>query len=173
MNMKLFSGNNQLVVTAVIIAGFCSITAMADSRLYVYPNNGQDNEQISQDRYDCHRWAVHETGFDPTQFDQTAPPDFVVVPKNPKSGATGIGIITGAVIGTVLGSLDDNAGRGAAIGGGAQSIDEVVSHKYGKNHSDVYAKEFTEREHYAKSGNGVGNFAKKVSETSEERLSIY
>ena len=34
---------------------------------YVYPNNGQSPEQQSQDRYECHRWATDQTGFDPTQ----------------------------------------------------------------------------------------------------------
>jgi hypothetical protein len=36
---------------------------------YVYPNNGQSAEQQSTDRYECHRWAVDQTGFDPTQSD--------------------------------------------------------------------------------------------------------
>jgi hypothetical protein len=37
------------------------------SRIYVYPKNGQSAEQQATDRYECHRWAVNETGFDPTQ----------------------------------------------------------------------------------------------------------
>lgn len=35
-------------------------------RLMVYPNKGQDEEQQARDRYECHRWAVTEAGFDPT-----------------------------------------------------------------------------------------------------------
>jgi len=34
--------------------------------LYVYPRNGQSEEQTAQDRYECHQWAVNQTGFDPT-----------------------------------------------------------------------------------------------------------
>jgi hypothetical protein len=30
-----------------------------------YPANGQTPEQINQDRYDCYRWAVEQSGFDP------------------------------------------------------------------------------------------------------------
>ena len=30
-----------------------------------YPANGQSPEQIDQDRYDCYRWAVQQSGFDP------------------------------------------------------------------------------------------------------------
>ena len=35
--------------------------------LYIYPKNGQDAAQQSTDRYDCHRWAADQTGFDPTR----------------------------------------------------------------------------------------------------------
>ena len=39
----------------------------AAADLYVYPNAGQGTEQQSTDRYECHRWAVDQTGFDPTR----------------------------------------------------------------------------------------------------------
>jgi hypothetical protein len=35
--------------------------------LYAYPKNGQTQEQQSGDRYDCHKWASGQSGFDPTQ----------------------------------------------------------------------------------------------------------
>jgi hypothetical protein len=35
--------------------------------VYVYPKNGQSAEQQAQDRYECHRWAADQTGFDPTR----------------------------------------------------------------------------------------------------------
>ena len=35
--------------------------------LYVYPKEGQNDEQIAKDRYECYRWSVDQTGFDPTQ----------------------------------------------------------------------------------------------------------
>jgi len=35
--------------------------------LFVYPREGQDEEQVAFDRYECHRWASDQTGFDPTQ----------------------------------------------------------------------------------------------------------
>jgi hypothetical protein len=34
--------------------------------LYVYPKNGQSEQQTQSDRYQCHEWAVGQTGFDPT-----------------------------------------------------------------------------------------------------------
>jgi len=35
--------------------------------LFVYPGTGQSEEQQATDRYECHRWAVDEAGFDPTR----------------------------------------------------------------------------------------------------------
>jgi len=39
----------------------------ASEEIFVYPKNGQSEEQQSTDRYECHRWAVDRTGFDPTR----------------------------------------------------------------------------------------------------------
>ncbi len=33
----------------------------------MYPQNGQNDQQQSTDRYECHQWATSQTGFDPTQ----------------------------------------------------------------------------------------------------------
>jgi hypothetical protein len=37
------------------------------TEIYTYPMAGQSAEQQQTDRYDCYRWAVSQTGFDPTQ----------------------------------------------------------------------------------------------------------
>ncbi len=41
--------------------------------LYVYPAQGQSDEQRRQDRFECHEWAVDETGFDPTLANPNSP----------------------------------------------------------------------------------------------------
>jgi hypothetical protein len=43
-------------------------TAMApvNEKLYVYPRNGQAADRQANDEYECHRWAVTQSGFDPT-----------------------------------------------------------------------------------------------------------
>jgi len=45
----------------------------AAQELMVYPKNGQNQEQIGKDKYECHKWAVSQTGFDPTQAGGSAP----------------------------------------------------------------------------------------------------
>jgi hypothetical protein len=39
---------------------------VANNEVFVYPRNGQNAEQTARDRYECHAWAVSQTGFDPT-----------------------------------------------------------------------------------------------------------
>ncbi|HEY1283457.1 MAG TPA: DUF6515 family protein [Steroidobacteraceae bacterium] len=41
--------------------------AAAQSDLFIYPKNGQSEEQQGRDRYECHSWASGQSGFDPTQ----------------------------------------------------------------------------------------------------------
>jgi hypothetical protein len=38
--------------------------------VYLYPRNGQSDAQAANDRYECHSWAVNQTGFDPTRGPQ-------------------------------------------------------------------------------------------------------
>ena len=36
-------------------------------QMFIYPRQGQSEQQQTDDRYACHRWAVNQTNFDPTQ----------------------------------------------------------------------------------------------------------
>jgi len=42
--------------------------------MYVYPRNGQTQEQTDNDRYECHSWAVSQSGFDPTSSQSSGNP---------------------------------------------------------------------------------------------------
>jgi Family of unknown function (DUF6515) len=44
-------------------------------QMFIYPQNGQSAEQQASDRYECHKWASSQTGFDPTQEGGGVPPD--------------------------------------------------------------------------------------------------
>lgn len=43
-----------------------AIESATKERLFVYPKIGQDEKLQAKDRYECHRWAVTESGVDPT-----------------------------------------------------------------------------------------------------------
>jgi hypothetical protein len=40
--------------------------------VYAYPKSGQTDEQQATDRYECHKWAVAQSGFDPTHMSNAA-----------------------------------------------------------------------------------------------------
>ena len=42
---------------------------------FMYPREGQDDATQARDRYECHRWAVAQTAFDPTQPGGGVPAD--------------------------------------------------------------------------------------------------
>ena len=42
-------------------------SAPSVERLFIYPRKGQSEELQARDRYECHRWAVSQTHYDPTQ----------------------------------------------------------------------------------------------------------
>jgi hypothetical protein len=44
------------------------------AQVYTYPAAGQTPEQQQLDRYECYRWAVSQTGFDPSRGLDGAPP---------------------------------------------------------------------------------------------------
>jgi uncharacterized protein DUF6515 len=43
--------------------------------LFIYPQNGQPAEQQANDKYECHKWASSQTGYDPTQSAGGLSPD--------------------------------------------------------------------------------------------------
>jgi hypothetical protein len=95
----------------------------------VYPAQGQSEDQMEKDKYQCYSWAKNQTGFDPmkTPTTSTAPPA-----KEKEvwgSGKTAVaGGATGAIVGgaakgkkgLVRGGLIGAAG-GALIGGARSS----------------------------------------------------
>ena len=44
-----------------------------NEQLFIYPRQGQSEQQEAADRYECHRWAVTQTGYDPTLAPTGAP----------------------------------------------------------------------------------------------------
>lgn len=44
-----------------------------------YPANGQPPEQVAQDHYDCQRWAVQQSGFDPAVASYAPAPEVVSI----------------------------------------------------------------------------------------------
>ncbi|MBL1265226.1 hypothetical protein JJL52_16285 [Methylomicrobium sp. RS1] len=84
----------------------------------IYPMKGQSSEQLSKDRYECHVWAVQQSGFDPStaQAPQAAPQ------TQQQGGQVIRGGMRGAAMGAAVGAIAGDAGKGAAIGATAGGI---------------------------------------------------
>jgi hypothetical protein len=50
----------------VVQAPVAQPDAAQSDKTFVYPRQGQNAEQQASDEYECHRWAVGQSGFDPT-----------------------------------------------------------------------------------------------------------
>jgi Glycine zipper len=96
---------------ALYFAAALSAGPAVAAELYIYPNKGQSQEQQSRDRYECHHWAVQQTGYDPTRAQATQAP-----PPPPPQGGAIKGAAGGAALGAIGGAIAGDAGTGAAIG---------------------------------------------------------
>jgi hypothetical protein len=111
--------NGRRVCTVLLSVALVSALGAAGAgaqQLFIYPQRGQSPQQQQQDRFECHQWAVQQTGFDPMMG--TAPPPPMAAPT---TGAVR-GAARGAALGAVGGAIGGNAGRGAAIGAGTGAV---------------------------------------------------
>jgi hypothetical protein len=108
--MRNLTKQSLLGLALCFAAALSAGPAMA-AELYIYPNKGQSQEQQSRDRYECHLWAVQQTGYDPTRAQATQAP-----PPPPPQGGALKGAAGGAALGAIGGAIAGDAGKGAAIG---------------------------------------------------------
>jgi hypothetical protein len=116
-----------VVVTALLAACVTppprtvAVPAPPPQRVFVYPANGQSPEQTDRDRYECHVWAVQQTGVDPSRSDANPYARVIVQPANPPGTGTAVGAISGAILGSIIAG-PRNAGAGLVLGGATGAI---------------------------------------------------
>ena len=144
--MKPQSGNAQSgwvftvsVATAGLLAGCAAppprmvyrtvVTAPANTpppRIYFTPLQGQSDAQQDQDRFECNRWAVNQSGFDPS-IPQPSPRYRIATMRDPAPARdTVTGTVAGAAVGAMAAS-PGHAGTGAAIGAVAGAVVGAIS----------------------------------------------
>ncbi len=114
----MFVKRSLLVLAGTLIVASWVGDALAQAP-YIYPAQGQSAEQQQRDRYECHGWAVSQTGFDPANPQMAAAPPPTTAPppsSEPQQGGLLRGAGRGAAVGAVGGAIGGNAGKGAAIG---------------------------------------------------------
>ena len=93
-----------------VAAGLSAFTAGPSlaQQMYIYPQEGQSQEQQNKDRGECEGWARNQTGYDPmVQGGSTG---------GSVGGAAVGGAARGALAGAAIGAIAGDAGKGAAIG---------------------------------------------------------
>ena len=112
-----FLGIPLLVAVAVIFLFGLAIGGFAEAGMVVYPAKGQSAEQQKKDEFECHQWAVQQTGYDPTRAQQAPQQQTTQSGRPVAKGAAG-----GALVGAGIGSLSGKAGRGMSIGAGVGAL---------------------------------------------------
>jgi hypothetical protein len=123
-----------IVGTIGLLLGLATPLASALAQdLFIYPAKGQSQAQQDKDRYECHLWAVQQTGFDPSK----ASTAYAQPAQEAPQGGVLRGAARGATVGVVGGAIGGNAGKGAAIGaatgaliGGMRRNDQVRQQEY-------------------------------------------
>ena len=122
---------------AILVASMLSVSsALAQGDVYAYPKAGQSEKQQKRDRFECHEWAVQETGFNPMSPESPSMPTYQAPPPRASGGFLNLGdggmfgsdsgmlgdAATGAALGAAGGALAGDAGEGAAIGAIASTL---------------------------------------------------
>ncbi len=89
--------------------------------VYVYPAQGQSPEQTDRDKYECHMWAVQQTGEDPSRQGASTYERVVVQPTPVPGSGTAAGAIGGAILGAIIAG-PRAAGAGLILGGATGAI---------------------------------------------------
>ena len=107
---------SSVVIVALALVSAVSAASAWAQQIFIYPQRGQSAQQQQQDRFECHQWAVQQTGFDPTMAAAPAP-----VTAAPTTGMAR-GAARGAAAGAIGGAIGGDAGTGAAIGAATGAV---------------------------------------------------
>jgi Glycine-zipper domain len=110
-------GISQAVAVTALASLFLAGSALAQTgQMYIYPAKGQSKAKQDEDRYDCHSWAVSQSGYDPSRPPPAGANGYGQQPYSPSQPHVAKGAARGAALGAVGGAITGNAGKGAAAG---------------------------------------------------------
>lgn len=122
-----------------------SAEALRATQVFVYPSKGQSAEQLDRDRYECYRWAVEQTAFDPSQV-ALAPHQRVEVVAMPEPGTeSAVGAIIGAAVGAAI-SHPRHTAEGAIVGAMIGGLMGAASEAERARQAQALSRRFGERE---------------------------
>ena len=102
-----------LVVPIFLFVLFSFAQVVPAQDFFVFPSQGQSQEQMDRDKVECQIWARNQTGFDPLATPRATAP---APAREAAQGGVLRGGARGAAAGAVGGAILGDAGRGAALG---------------------------------------------------------
>ncbi len=122
--------------SVITLVAFLVTTPLAHGHgLFVFPNEGQSQDQQDKDEFQCIRIARDRTGFDPM-----ATPTATRDRPETRGGAVG-GAVGGALLGTAVGALAGDTRRGAVIGAGGGGLLGGMRRNDSRRQQDDWARE--------------------------------
>jgi hypothetical protein len=115
------------------------------TRVYFYPAAGQNVEQQDRDRYECHIWAVKQSGFDPSMPMPAPSPRVEVISSPPPGHDTAVGAVTGALLGAAV-SHPRDAGEGAVVGAVAGAVIGAASDASRQERAGIIQRRYDQRD---------------------------
>ncbi len=155
------------VVSADQAQGGSTLASAMD--VYVFPTEGQETGQQSQDEAACYEWAVTNAGADPFELQKQSEAQAqqteqsVAAAEQTGQGAGARGAVRGAAAGAIIGEIvDDDASKGAAYGAAAGAIRGRRQGRAAKEQATQQAAAQGEAQQAA-TEEQIGNFKKAFS----------
>jgi hypothetical protein len=104
------------VLLLIALLSLLAADAQAADDIFIYPTKGQNQQQQDKDRYECHTWAVKQTGFDPSRPQNSTSNTASEKGYQPSQPHVVKGAARGAALGAVGGAITGNPGKGAGAG---------------------------------------------------------
>ncbi len=150
-------------VAILIMVLSTMVPAAGAQDVLMYPARGQSQQQQDRDRYECHSWAVGQTGFDPSRAGAAAAPPPPPPPPQQEARQGGLlrGGARGAAVGAVGGAIGGDAGKGAAIGAATGALIGGIRRRDQMEREAQQQRSYQQQQAAAQASQGSANAAQR------------
>jgi hypothetical protein len=151
----------QVAILTILLSVVAPAAGAQD--VFMYPARGQSQQQQDRDRYECHSWAVAQTGFDPSRASAAGAPPPLPPPPQQEAQRGGFlrGGARGAAVGAVGGAIGGNAGKGAAIGAATGALIGGIRRRDQMEREAQQQRSYQQQQAAAQANQGSANAAQR------------
>lgn len=120
-------------IALIVLAAVVPLANAQD--LFIYPAQGQSQDQQDLDEVQCRRFATERTGFDPMR----TPTATTRAPE--QQGGAVRGAARGALLGTAIGAITGDTRQGAAIGAASGGLMGGMRRRDSNRRQDQWAQQ--------------------------------